>query len=290
MTGTLLNMATILIGSLIGVRIGDRLPGKMQESIMGGLGLVTFVVGLQDALHTGNILIPLFSLLIGIVVGELLDLDGALKRFGGWLQAQAGRVGRSATVSVNAIVDPPIDPAEAELRDAHTELPHTLPLPAHDSIAVRARFINGFVTASLVFCIGPLTILGSIQNGMDAADIKLLAIKSTLDFFASIAFASSLGIGVAFSIVPTFVIQGGFTVFGVALARIFIAGANATPLTGDNSYIRELTATGGLLLLGIALLLLNIKQLRVANFLPALLIAPLLLLIAGLLGINVYPL
>lgn len=289
MTGTILNMATILIGSLIGVRIGDRLPAKMQESIMGGLGLVTFVIGVQDALRTGNILIPLFSLLIGILIGELLDLDSALKRFGGWLQMQAGRIGRSSAVTVSAI-DPLIDPTEAELHDAHTELPHQPSLPTHEPMAARVRFINGFVTASLVFCIGPLAILGSVQNGMNAGDIKLLAIKSTLDLFSSMAFASSLGIGVAFAIVPTLIIQGGFALFGLILAHAFSAAASATPLTGDNSYIRELTATGGLLLLGIALLLLNLKPLRVANFLPALLIAPLLLFIAGVVGINVYPL
>lgn len=254
MTGTLLNCITIFLGTLIGVKIGDRLPIAMRESIMAGLGLVVLVVGMQNAFKTGNILIPLLGLLLGTIIGELLDLDGALKRFGGWLQ---GRVERNA-------------------------------LPGDEASASRLRFINGFVTASLVFCVGPLAILGSIENGLDTNKIDLLAIKSALDFFASIAFAATLGIGVGFSIIPTIVIQGGFSLVGVVLAGAFTAGAMS--LTGNNPYIRELTGVGGLMLLGIGLILLNLKTIRVANFLPALIITPLLVLIASLIGINIYPL
>lgn len=260
MTGTLLNVVTILLGSLIGVQIGDRLPAKMQESIMAGLGVVTLVVGLQDAFHTGNILIPLISLIIGTIIGELLDLDAALKRFGAWLQT---RVQRDAPVVTQSDV----------------------PSSGENGLV---RFINGFVTASLVFCIGPLAILGSLQNGINIGDMKLLAIKSTLDFFASIAFAATLGIGVAFSILPTLVIQGGFSLLGIGLAGLFAASASA--LSADNPYIRELTGTGGLLLIAISLVLLNLKAVRVANFLPALIVAPLLILLAELLHVSLYPL
>ncbi len=261
MSGTFLNIVSIIAGSLIGVLIGDRLSAKMQESIMGGLGLVTLFIGMQNTFRTGNILIPLLGLLIGTIIGELLDLDAALKRFGGWLQSMVQR--NTAT-------------AESNAQGAANALPDA-----------RVRFINGFVTASLVFCIGPLAILGSVQNGMNGADIKLLAIKSTLDFFGSIAFAASLGIGVAFSTLPTLVIQGGFSLLGVALISVLAAGG--VPLDNDNPYIREVTATGGLLLMGLALLLLNIKQLRVANFLPALIIVPMLILLAALLHITIYP-
>ena len=266
-TGTLLNMTTILIGSLIGVAVGNRLPKAMQDSIMAGLGLVIVVVGVQNALRTGNILIPLLSLVIGVIIGEALNLDAALKRLGGWLQTQVSR----------------LTPASAVAPDRAAAA-----LAAEQLSITRARFINGFVTASLVFCIGPLAIIGSVQNGINSADIKLLAIKATLDFFASMAFASSLGIGVAFSIGPTLLVQGAFAIIGVLLGQALLASGGT--LNSDNIYIRELTATGGLLLLAIALLLLDLKSIRVANFLPALLIAPLLLLLAALLGINVYPL
>ena len=265
MNGTLLNIASILIGSLIGIAVGDRLPAKMQESIMAGLGLVTVVVGLQNALKTGNILIPLLSIIIGVIIGEALNLDDALNRFGGWMQSRVSRRTQPESIIVVSSTIATKDPA-----------------------VVRARFINGFVTASLVFCIGPLAIIGSVQNGMNSSDIRLLAIKSTLDLFTSMAFASTLGIGVGFSIVPTFFIQGAFALFGALLGQAFLAGG--TTISSDNMYIRELTATGGLTLLAISLLLLNLKQIRVANFLPALLVTPILLVVAGLLGVNVYPL
>jgi uncharacterized membrane protein YqgA involved in biofilm formation len=251
--GTLLNCITIFFGSLIGLKIGDRLPASMGDSIMNALGLITLIVGVQNGLRTGNILIPLIGILTGAILGELLDVDSALKRFGGWIQSRTA--GNNASASVPA---------------------------------ARARFINGFVTASLVFCVGPLAILGSIENGINPSRFQLLAIKSALDFFSSMAFAATLGVGVMFAIVPTIVIQGGFALLGWLLANAFTAGALA--LTGDNPYIRELTATGGLMLLGISLVLLNIKQVKVANLLPGLITTPLIVLFAGLLSINIYPL
>jgi uncharacterized membrane protein YqgA involved in biofilm formation len=255
MTGTVINVIAIIVGSSIGILVGNRLSRKMQESVITGLGLVTLVIGVQNAMRSGNIIIPLLSLLLGAIIGELLGVDDALKRLGGWLQAQAARVSSAAD-----------------------DLAHA-----------RIRFVNGFVTASLVFCIGPLAILGSIQNGINSGDTQLLVIKSTLDFFASIAFAASLGVGVAFSAIPTAVLQGSFALFGIVLAGVF-ASAQAGALNASNPYIREMTATGGLLLIGLTLVLLDIKQPRVANYLPALLIAPLLVGLAGALGINIYPL
>ncbi len=268
MLGTIINVVGILIGSAIGILIGNRLPKRTQESVMTALGLVTLVVGVQSALASKNILIPLLALASGTVVGESIDIDGALKRFGGWLQRMVARLGNTR-------------PATGEATESTS--PDTIAQHTH---AARIRFINGFVTASLVFCVGPMTVLGSIQNGINAADIRLLAIKSTLDFFAAIAFAASLGMGVSFSALTALVIQGGFAIVGMAI--VGVAGG-ASGLTDANPYIREFGATGGLLLMGIALVLMDIKQPRVANYLPALLIAPLLIWIATLLGIPVYP-
>jgi uncharacterized membrane protein YqgA involved in biofilm formation len=250
MTGTLLNVVTILAGSALGILIGSRFSANIQQSVVTGLGLVTLILGVQNASQSGNILVPLLSLVIGTILGEISDVDGKLKALGAWLQARFANA-KGSSESVNA---------------------------------ARLRFISGFVTASLVFGIGPLAILGSIQNGIDAADIRLLAIKSTLDFFASIAFASSLGIGVAFSALPIFAIQGSFALVGMLLAES--AGA---ALGADSPLIRELTASGGLILVGLALVLLEVKQPRVANMLPALLVAPLLVLLAALLGVPIYP-
>jgi uncharacterized protein len=251
MAGTLLNVATILVGTLLGLLVGNRLTAKMQESVMFGLGMVTLVIAVQNAMTSGNILIPLLSLVAGIIIGELLNLEAGLNALGGWLQTQATRVlGRSG-----------------------------------DTAAARQRFISGFVTASLLFCIGPMAILGSIQNGMDPNNTRILTIKSTLDFFAAIAFAASLGIGVAFSVLPTLVIQGAFALLGMS-----IIGAAGATLNANNPYIREFAATGGIILLGIALTLMDVKKPRVANFLPALLVCPLLMWFATeVLKITLYP-
>ncbi len=245
MIGTILNMITVALGSGLGLFIGDRLPERMQGSVVTGLGLVTLTVGISNALKTGNIILPLLSVGSGVIIGELLNLDGRLQALGGWLQ--------------------------------HRFVPGT----AEDDPAGedgRARFINGFVTASLVFCVGPLTFIGSIQDGM-TGDYQLLAIKSVLDGFASLAFASAMGVGVAFSIVTVFVVQGGLALLGALGGSVM-----------SDPMITEMTATGGLLLMGLSLILLDIKRPRMANFLPALVIAPLLVAVAGWLGIAIYPL
>lgn len=255
MGGTILNVITVLIGSALGLLIGNRLSQRIQSSVITGLGLVTLVVGMGNAGQTGNILIPLLSIASGAIIGELLALDAALERLGGWLQSRlAGR------------------PRSAEISEQSGE--------AGASEARRERFINGFVTASLVFCIGPLTFVGAIQDGMGLpSGFQQLAIKSVLDGFAALAFAATLGIGVAFSIVTIVLVQGGLALAGM------ITGDFMTP-----AMVNEMTAVGGLLLIGIALILLDLKKPRVANFLPALVIAPLLVVIGEALGINLYPL
>lgn len=255
MGGTLLNVLTVIIGSALGLLIGNRLPEKMQQSVVTGLGLITLVVGFQNANQTGNIIIPTISLSLGVIIGELLRIDLALEAFGAWLQ-------RRSTVSASSSAD-----------TASTN-------------EQRARFINGFVTTSLVFCIGPLTFVGSIMDGMGLqVGFQQLAIKSVLDGFASMAFAASLGVGVAFSIITILVVQGGLALIGSLLV------ASSDPaLLAQNPMILEMTSVGGLLLIGLSLVLLDLKHPRMANFLPALLIAPAIVALATALGINIYPL
>ena len=242
MGGTILNIITVLIGTALGLLIGNRLPERIQQTVITGLGLVTLYVGISNAGASGNIIIPLLSLVIGAIIGELLRLDVAFEKLGAWLQTRAG---------------------------GHTS-------DAKD----RVRFINGFVTASLVFCIGPLTFVGSMQDGMGLAlGFQQLAIKSTLDGFGALASASSLGIGVGFSAITVLVVQGGLALIGSQIGQVM-----------TDPMINEMTGVGGLMLIGLSLILLDIKQPRIANFLPALLIAPLLVAIAAALGINIYPL
>ncbi len=248
MGGTILNMITVAIGATLGLLIGNRLSEKIQESVVTGLGLVTLFVGISNAGQTGNVIIPLLSIATGAIIGEIINIEQYLERFAGWLQTRfAG--GSSAAAD-------------------------------DDALAERARFINGFVTASLVFCIGPLTFVGSLQDGMGLPiGFQQLAIKSVLDGFGGMAFAASLGVGVLFSIITILVLQGGLALVGSLAGQVM-----------SEPMINEMTAVGGLLLIGLALVLLNIKRPRMANFLPALIIAPLLVALAAALGINIYPL
>lgn len=256
--GTLLNMVTVFIGGLVGLLLGNRLPVRMQESVVTGMGLVTFMFGLENTRKTGNPIIVLLATVIGVIIGELLRLDLGLERLGAWLQKRFA--------------------GTAE------------PVESGSGLSPRERFITGFVTASLVFCVGPLTFTGSIQDGMGvAAGFQFLAIKSVLDGFGAMAFAASFGVGVMFTLITILVVQGGLALLGALLVPL-MGGSAADILAGGSPMINEMTAVGGILLMGLALVLLDIKKPRIANFLPALIVAPLMVAIAGALHINIYPL
>jgi hypothetical protein len=235
MTGTLINIVTVLLGGGAGTLIGHRLPDRMRETVMHGLGLVTFLVGLQMALQTNNILIVMGSILAGGLLGEWWEIERRLDDLGQWIEARISQAGDTGTSG------PSVGQA--------------------------------FVTASLVFCVGPMSILGSIQDGL-TGDFRLLAIKSMLDGFAAMAFSTTMGWGVMLAAITILLYQGGLSL----LAGLVGAGV-ASGLTSTRPEIVELTATGGVLIMGIGLLLLEIKRIRVANFLPAIAIAPLIVMI-----------
>ena len=233
MTGTIINTVAVVVAGSAGVLLGNRLPERVRQTVMAGIGLTTLLIGAQMALKTQQILIVLGSIVLGGIVGELIDVDRWLERLGRWLESWVAKspLGPAAT-------------ADAEGK----------PAPS---------FTRAFVTASLVFCVGPMTILGSIQDGL-TGDYQTLAVKSMLDAFTSLAFASSLGIGVPFSALTVLVYQGALT-----LAAGWVKGALSAAM------INEMTAAGGLLVIGVGLQLLEIRRIRVANLLPALVIAPL---------------
>ncbi|MFN8371811.1 MAG: DUF554 domain-containing protein [Anaerolineae bacterium] len=254
MGGTLLNVFTVALGSFVGLLFGNRLPEKIQQSVVVGLGLVALIAGIDNAQKTGNLIIPLLSIVFGAVIGELLDIDGALNRFGGWLQAKYAS------------------------RSANTPEQSSTP-PSPSALDPRERFIVGYVTASLLFCIGPLTFLGSMLDGMGNVEgFNMLALKSVLDGFAAMAFASTFGVGVLFSVITIILLQGGLALAGSLLGQFM-----TTPM------INETTAVGGLMMMGIGLVLLDIKKPRLANFLPGLVIAPLIVAVAAALGVNIFP-
>ncbi len=226
MTGTIINLVAVVLGSSLGMLVGARLPERVRATVMASLGLMVIVIGLSMALP-GNILIVLFSLLIGGILGELACIDDHLTMLGRRLENRFAGSGSAGA------------------------------------------FTKGFVTASLVFCVGPLAILGSIQDGL-IGDYRLLAVKSLLDGFASLAFASSLGLGVLFSAVSIFLYQGSITLAAMGVGSALGAVTRQTP------WVIQLSATGGVIMMAIGLLLLDLKRIRVANLLPAILIAPLI--------------
>lgn len=247
MTGTLINVAAVLVGTTVGLALGERLSHQVRSAAMAGLGLVVLLIGAQMALKSQNVLVLLASMVLGGTLGAVLQIEKGLDGLGNRLEAwvERRRVGTHGRQS-------------AATRDG--EYPGTSSLPGPSD------FTRAFVTASLVFCVGPMTVVGSIQDGL-TGDYSILAVKSMLDMFASIAFASTLGIGVYFSAITILVYQGSLSL-AAALAGAFI------PEPATNPAIAEMTAAGGLLILGIGLRLLEVKRLPVADLLPAILLAP----------------
>ena len=251
--GTLVNVVTVLLGTAIGVLVGHRLPVRTRDVVTDALGLVTLLIAgsatmsVRDATFvtavgpSAPLLIVLASLLLGGILGSLLGIEDRLERFSGWVQERL----RRRLSGGSDWSDGSGGPGAAAAAD-------------------RQRFIEGFVTASLVFCVGPLTVLGSLNDGLgNGAD--QLYLKAALDGFAAIAFAASLGWGVAASVLTLVTVQGSLTLLGAVLGDVVPA-----------AHVAALTATGGLMLVGVALRLLRIRQVPVGDLLPGLVIAPLL--------------
>jgi uncharacterized membrane protein YqgA involved in biofilm formation len=223
--GTVVNVLTVLAGTVVGVLLGARLPERLRTTVLQAVGLVTLVIGTRDALGTRNVVFPLVALILGAGAGTALAIEERLEAVG-------GAVRRRFTTSA-----------------------------AGDD----SRFVEGFVAASLLFCIGPLTILGSIRDGLGGPDhAQLLLVKAALDGVVAVAFASTLGWGVGFSALTVIVVQGTLTLAAGAADRVL-----------TERMITEMTAVGGLMVIGIGLGLLDVKKVPVASFLPALVLAPL---------------
>jgi uncharacterized membrane protein YqgA involved in biofilm formation len=226
LTGTLLNAATVLIGGLVGTVVGDRLPERLRENVVRGVGLFVTAMGVKFAIDTSNLLYMLGAILLGGIVGSLIGVDMRLNQLGSTLQRRFARGGTSTV-------------AEA------------------------------FVTAAIVFCVGPLTFLGSIQNGL-TGDATLLTVKSVLDGFTAIALAATLGWGVLLTVPLILIYQGGLAVGASLFAGVL-----------SDLQLREMSAVGGLLLMGVGLRLLSIRDVKVADFLPAIIVSPLVVVAFG---------
>jgi uncharacterized protein len=258
-TGTFLNVGAIVTGALAGTAVGGRLPARVRTTVTDLLGLFVVVLGITDALETfgatlgdrlgrAAVLVVLGSLLVGGILGELVDVERRLTGLGERLRDAVLR-GREPTVPE------PSGPDRDQLEEPH---------PAHDP---RHRFVEGFVVTTLLVVVGPLAVLGAIEDGLTGS-IQLLTVKSVLDGFAALAFASALGIGVAFAAAPLLLYQGAITLGAAALG----------PYVTD-PMVAAITSVGGFLVIGIGLRLLDVRAIRVANLLPALMLAP--LVVAG---------
>ncbi len=224
MTGTLINVGTILLGTIIGTVVGSRLPQGLQERVLAGLGLVTLVIGVDLALQwrDTSALYVLGGVLLGGLIGEAIGIEAWLARLGDRLQQRTSKDNEQSTVS------------------------------------------EAFFTASLLFCVGPLTVVGAIQDGL-TGDYEALATKALLDGFAAIAIAASLGPGVAFAAITVLLVQGAISLAAGLFDSILAEGSEA---------LAALSSAGGVLIIGISLKLLDLTDVRVGNFLPALVLAP----------------
>ncbi len=237
MTGTFINVAVIIAGSLLGLLARNRIPEKIRQTLISAMGLFTLAYGVSLFGQTHNIFIPLFAMVLGTILGELLKIEEGLNGLGERIQQKL------ASWNPNLSGEP-------------------------------QRFVTGFVTASLLFCIGPMAILGSIQDGI-SGNFEMLAIKSLLDGIMSIAFASTLGVGVMFSALIVLIYQGSISLLSGWIGQGF-----------SEAVVAEMTATGGVILIGIAISnMLQIKKIRTGSFLPALFLVVLIVLILNLLGI-----
>ena len=229
-----MNVATVLVGSVLGVLVGHRLSHRTRDLVTDAIGLVTLLIAITSALTVGAkalsdavgssapVLIVLGAMLIGGIIGSLLHIEERLEGFGAWMQRRFDRGEGQST------------------------------------------FVEGFLSASMVFCVGPLTFLGALSDGLGRGADQLF-LKAVLDGFTSIAFAASFGWGVAASALVVLVVQGSMTAVGALLGDVL-----------PDAHVTALGATGGVMLIGVALRLLKLKQVAVADLLPALIVAPLL--------------
>jgi uncharacterized membrane protein YqgA involved in biofilm formation len=218
MPATFINMATVHVGSLIGIFFRNRIKEKYVETIFAAIALCTAAIGIMSAVKTEHIIVVIVCLVVGSVIGEALRIDDRIESAGTWLNGKLFR-GREGS----------------------------------------SRFAEGFVSASILFCVGSMTIMGSLEAGI-RGDYSIILAKSVLDLISSMAFGAAMGIGVTFSVFFILVYQGGITL---------LAGLAAPYLS--EMVVTEMSAVGGVMLMGMAVNMLELsdKRIRLANMLPA---------------------
>ena len=222
MLGVIVNVITVLIGSIIGLLFKKGIPEKVSRAAMIGLGACTLYIGISGSLCGENVLILIASIVLGAIVGTLLNIDGAINRLAKKVESKFKKQGSNVSIA------------------------------------------EGIITATLLFCVGSMTVTGSIQAGL-TGDNSVLITKAMLDLISSMMLASSLGIGVLLSSVAVFIIQGGLVLLAGLISPLMSTGA-----------INEMTCAGSILIIMIGTNLMGITKIKVADFLPAILFAPII--------------
>jgi len=232
--GTLTNVFTIVGGTLLGLIVGRYISERIRLTVEQAVGMTTLVLGIATAAKTDNIVFPLVSVVLGGIIGESLRIEDRFESLGNWVRR---------TVEVKT---------------------QTGWLSRTSLTTLHPRFVEGFVTATLLFSIGPMSILGSIDDGLGRG-AQILIVKAALDGLVSILFAATMGWGVAISAVIVGIYQGLMTL-----------GASGLDAILTDRMVHEMSATGGIMILGIALRFMEVKPIRVGSLLPGLFVAPVL--------------
>lgn len=222
MFGVLVNVGTVVLGSLIGLLLKKGIPEKVSKAVMTGLGVCTLYIGISGSLCGENALLVIASVVLGAIAGTLLNIDGGINALARKIEAKVQKNSKSGSVT------------------------------------------EGWVTATLLFCVGSMTVTGSLQSGL-TADHSILITKAMLDLVSAMMLASSLGAGVLLSAFSVLVIQGGLVALAGLLSPFLSTGA-----------INEMTCVGSLLIIMIGTNLMGLSKLKVADYLPAILFAPIL--------------
>ena len=229
MIGTLVNTGAVVAGSLVGMAVKSRLPERFVHVVFQAIGLFTLAIGISMSLRSDRMLVVVLSLVVGTVIGQWIDIDRHIQRFSDYLQRKSGK--KNGT-----------NPAEEGSR----------------------RFTEGFITATMLFCVGSMAILGAIEDGMGQTP-AILYTKSLMDGISSIILASTFGVAILFSSVPMLLYQGAITLFAASMMHLM-----------TEPMIADLTSVGGVLLIGLGITILKIKELKITNMLPALIVVVLL--------------
>ena len=242
MIGTLINAAAIAVGSLIGMQIRSRLPARIVDTVFQGIGLFTLAIGIALSLRAHNLTVAVVSIAAGTVIGQAIDIDRHLRRLSDYLQRKSQRCPDTG------------DRNPDENSGDHTEPGKTLKAGGN-------RFTEGFVTATMLFCVGSMSILGPIEDGLGEVP-HILYTKSILDGISSVALATTFGAAILLSSVPVLIYQGAVTLLAAFMARFM-----------SEAMIADLTGVGGILLIGLGINILRIAEIKVSNMLPALIVA-----------------